>query len=83
MDVSKRFARNLSEQREERGLAPEDLAKAASISPAHLRAIENCEEQPEMETLVKLAGSLGVPVGDLLAGLTWDPGEGFRTSGPR
>jgi transcriptional regulator with XRE-family HTH domain len=83
MDVTKRFAHNLIEQRNKAGLAPEDLAGLASIKLAHLEAIEKSEEQPELETLAKLAGSLGVPVGDLMAGLTWDPGDGFRTSGPR
>jgi transcriptional regulator with XRE-family HTH domain len=83
MDVTKRFAQNLIEQRKSRGIAPAALAESASISLAQLEAIENCEEQPGLETLAKLAGSLGVPVGDLMAGLNWDPGDGFRTSGPR
>jgi transcriptional regulator with XRE-family HTH domain len=83
MDLTERFAQNLTDQRKKKGLSPGDLAELASISPPRLEAIESGAEQPELETLVKLAGSLGVPVADLVAGLGWDPGDGFRTSGPR
>lgn len=83
MDVGKRFAQNVTGQRETKGLSPEELAGLASIPPAQLEAIESGAEQPELETLVKLAGSLGVPVGDLIVGLTWEPGDGFSPSGSR
>jgi transcriptional regulator with XRE-family HTH domain len=82
MDVRKRFAQNLIEQRDKRGLTPEELADAAAISLDNLAAIEAGEEQPELETLAKLAGSLGMTIEDL-AGVTWEPGEGFKASDPR
>jgi DNA-binding XRE family transcriptional regulator len=81
MDVAKRFAQNLVRQREERGLTPAALAESASIPLDALEAIEAGAEQPELETLAKLAGSLGMTVEDL-AGVTWVPGEGFRASDP-
>lgn len=82
MDIKKRFAHNLIEHREKAGLTPEDLARLASIPPEQLAAIEAGEEQPDLETLVQLAGSLRFPVEDLVAGLP-DPGDEFGTAGPR
>jgi DNA-binding XRE family transcriptional regulator len=67
MDLKKRFAQNLIEQRERKGLAPGDLARLASVPLDHLESIEAGHEQPLMETLVKLAASLEVSVDDLLA----------------
>ena len=80
MDVTKRFAKNLIEQREKRGLSPEDLARQASIPLPHLESMEGAGEQPEMETLIKLAGSLEIPVATLVAGLAWDPVAGFTVA---
>lgn len=83
MDITKRFAQNLIEQRKKAGLTPEDLAGSASVSLSHLEAVESGEEQPELETLAKLAGSLHISMAELLAGLTEDRGEGFSPPGPR
>jgi transcriptional regulator with XRE-family HTH domain len=69
MDVAKRFAQNLIEQREKRGMTPAELAESAAIAPEHLEAIENGAEQPMLEEVAKLAGGLGVPVADLTDGL--------------
>lgn len=82
MDVRKRFAQNLIEQRDERGLTPEELADAAAISLDNLAAIEAGEEQPELETLAKLAGSLGMTIEEL-AGVIWEPGTGFKAADSR
>jgi transcriptional regulator with XRE-family HTH domain len=83
MNATERFAQNLAEQREKAGLAPEDLARRASISPAQLRSIERGEEEPGIETLIKLSGSLEASIGLLLAGLEWDPVDGLKISGDR
>ncbi|MBS1884329.1 MAG: helix-turn-helix transcriptional regulator [Actinobacteria bacterium] len=81
MDLRKRFAQNLIEQRENRGLTPEELARAASIPLDHLESMEGGGEQPLMEALIQLAGALEVPVDTLVAGLRWDPEEGFSVAG--
>jgi transcriptional regulator with XRE-family HTH domain len=36
--------------------------------------MENAERLPRLDTLVKLAGALGVTVADLTADIKWDPG---------
>lgn len=81
MDLEKKFAQNLIEQRQSRGLTPEELARAASIPLDHLEAIEGGEEQPLMKVLIKLATTLEVPVDALLAGIRWDPNDGFSVAG--
>lgn len=81
MDLKKQFAQNLIEQRESRGLAPEELARSASIPLDHLESIEDGQEQPLMETLIKLATALGVPVGALVVGLNQNSDDDFRVSG--
>jgi hypothetical protein len=37
--------------------------------------LERGERVARADTLVKLAGSLGIPPGDLLDGLKWEPGS--------
>jgi transcriptional regulator with XRE-family HTH domain len=81
MDLKKQFAQNLIEQRESRGLTPEELARSASIPLDRLESIEDGQEQPLMETLIKLAAALGVPVGALVAGLNRNSDDDFRVSG--
>jgi transcriptional regulator with XRE-family HTH domain len=83
MNATERFAQNLAEQREKAGLAPEDLARRASISPTQLRSIERGEEEPALETLAKLSGSLQVSIAVLLVGLDWDPVDGLKITGAR
>jgi len=36
--------------------------------------LERGERIPRIDTWVKLAGSLSVPSGDLIAGIDWQPG---------
>ncbi|HTT95701.1 MAG TPA: helix-turn-helix transcriptional regulator [Solirubrobacterales bacterium] len=66
MDLKKRFAQNLIEQREKKGLTPGQLAEAASVDLDHLESIEGGHEEPLLEPLVKLAASLGVTTDELL-----------------
>ena len=68
MDAKNRFAQKVIELREERGLTVAELADSAKVPPDHLEAIENGEEQPMLEVMAKLAGALGVSVGDLTDG---------------
>jgi transcriptional regulator with XRE-family HTH domain len=77
MDLTRRFAANLIEQREKARLTPEELATRAELPLTEIESIEAGEKEPELGALVKLVGSLEVPVGVLVAGLAWDPAEGF------
>jgi transcriptional regulator with XRE-family HTH domain len=65
MDVGKAIKR----MRVQNGLTQEQLAARASVSPSSLHYIETGVNSPSVRTLGKIAGALGVPVADLLAGI--------------
>ena len=52
--------------RKERGLLQEDLARRAGVSDQTIRNVEAGRFQTKLETLRKIAGALGVGVGELL-----------------
>jgi transcriptional regulator with XRE-family HTH domain len=72
--VARRFGENLTGARENAGITQEELAYRASIHRAEVGLLERGGRVPRIDTLVKLAGALGVEVQDLLSGLSWQPG---------
>ncbi len=75
MTFAEQFGRNLASARRRAGLSQEDLGVRASLHRTAVGQLERGERVARTDTLVKLAGSLGVQPGDLLAGLSWQPGE--------
>jgi transcriptional regulator with XRE-family HTH domain len=73
MDISGRFAANLLRLREAAGMNQEDLAVRASIHRTQISYIESGKRMPRLDTLVKLAGALEVPVSALVEGIEWAP----------
>ena len=71
--MAKRFAENLTSRREAMPLSQEELARRADIHRTRISKFENAEEMPRFETLVKIAGALGVSIADLAEGITWEP----------
>jgi transcriptional regulator with XRE-family HTH domain len=63
-----RFAANLRRARRERGLSQEALAETSAMHRTEISLLERGRREPRLETIVRLARALGVPVGDLLAG---------------
>ena len=55
-------------------LSQEELAVRASLHRTAVGQLERGERVARVDTLIKLAGSLGIPPGDLLGGMSWDPG---------
>jgi transcriptional regulator with XRE-family HTH domain len=82
VDIKGHFRQTLIERREQAGLTPAELASRAGIETAQVEAIEAGEEGADLELITKFAGSLGIPVEDLLTDLSWEPGEGPDTLGP-
>lgn len=57
------LSRRLARAREQRKLSPGELAKDANVSQRHVYAIESGEStNPRLETLIRLADSLNVPL---------------------
>jgi transcriptional regulator with XRE-family HTH domain len=78
--ASGRFAANLKRLRLAAGLSQEELGFRADIHRTQTSFIEGGHRLPRLDTLVKLAGALGVTPNDLLDGITWEPSEHRRGS---
>jgi transcriptional regulator with XRE-family HTH domain len=73
--LSGRFAANLKRLRREAAQSQEDLAFRAGVHRTQISLLEGGERMPRVETLVKLAGALGITPNDLLDGISWEPIE--------
>jgi transcriptional regulator with XRE-family HTH domain len=74
VDVATSFGKNLARCRKRANLSQEELAVRASLHRTAVGQLERGERVARVDTLIKLAGSLGVPPGELLEGMDWDPG---------
>jgi transcriptional regulator with XRE-family HTH domain len=73
--VSERFAENLLIYRRRAKLSQEELGVLASLHRTEIGQLEQGSRLPKIDTLVRLAGALTVPPGDLLKGMAWKPGK--------
>lgn len=86
-EVAAQFGRNLALCRERAGLSQEELGYRAQVHRTEVSLLERGARTPRADTIVRLAGSLPVSVGELLAGLDWTPGRvevvegGFEVNG--
>lgn len=71
--VAKRLAENLAHYREQSGLSQEALASRAEIHRTQVSELLRGKQVPRVDTLVKLAGALGVSPADLLDGIAFEP----------
>ena len=74
MKVADRFGRNLAYCRRRVGISQEELAVLASVHRTEISHLERGLRIARVDTVVKLAGSLGIAPGELLDGMGWDPG---------
>lgn len=73
--ISGRFAANVLRLRGAAGISQEELAFRADIHRTQVTLIEGGQRLPRLETLIKLAGALGVTANDLVDGIAWEPYE--------
>lgn len=73
LDPSGRFGENLLRIRHARKLSQENLADRADIHRTQISLLEGGRQQPLLETVVRLAGALDVPVEALFEGIRWVP----------
>jgi transcriptional regulator with XRE-family HTH domain len=74
MKVADQFGHNLAYCRRGAKLPQEELVVRASLHRTAVGQLERGERVARVDTAVKLAGSLGIPPGELLDGMGWDPG---------
>jgi transcriptional regulator with XRE-family HTH domain len=85
-DIARLLADQVKAVRKQRGMSQEDLCYAACLHRTEVGMIERGVRLPRIDTLIKIAGALGVGVGDLVDHLTWHPPgprSGTFTVGPR
>jgi transcriptional regulator with XRE-family HTH domain len=74
VDVAARFGENLMRYRKRANLSQEELGFRASLHRTEISQLERGVRLARIDTLVKLAGALSIPPGDLLKGMAWTPG---------
>ncbi len=75
VDVAARFGENLMLYRKRANLSQEELGFRASLHRTEISQLERGVRVARIDTLIKLAGALSVPPGDLLKGMAWTPGS--------
>jgi len=80
MNVAEQFGDNLARVRREADLSQDELSVRASVHRTEISQLERGLRVARIDTLVKLAASLESTPAELLAGLSWEPGEQKRGS---
>lgn len=81
MDLRSRFGANLRSIRLERGLTQEGLAFRSGLDRTEISLLERGGREPQLETIVKLAGALGISPNRLCEGIEWSVDEGLSIGG--
>ena len=68
------FGKNLARCREGADVSQEELGFRASIHRTEVSLLERGERMPRVDTALRIAGSLGISMNELVAGLEWQPG---------
>jgi transcriptional regulator with XRE-family HTH domain len=75
MSIGKQFGQNLLRARSRLGISQEELAVRASLHRTEIGLLERGERLPRIDTAIKLAGALGLPLASLVEGIDWQPGS--------
>jgi transcriptional regulator with XRE-family HTH domain len=79
--VAHRFGENLRRVRRRAGVSQEEAGFLSGLHRTEIGLLERGERTPRIDTVVKLAGALGVKFEcPLLGGLEWTPGSVQRGS---
>lgn len=75
VDVAGHFGDNLARARRAAGVSQDELSVRASVHRTEISQLERGLRVARIDTLIKVASSLEVAPGELLVGLTWQPGS--------
>lgn len=64
--ISKKLGQNLKRIREEKSMTQGDVCRATGFDRGYISRVENGEKNPTLLNLGKIAGALGISVGELL-----------------
>ncbi|HEX5714215.1 MAG TPA: helix-turn-helix transcriptional regulator [Solirubrobacterales bacterium] len=76
MEIAERFGENMLIARRRSKVSQEELGFRAGLHRTEIGQLERGTRLPRIDTLIKLAGALDLPPGDLLKGMAW------KVSGP-
>lgn len=71
--VAERFGANLRRVRRREGLSQEELGARAFLHRTEVGVLERGGRTCRIDTLIRLAGAMAVPPGELLDGIAWVP----------
>jgi transcriptional regulator with XRE-family HTH domain len=69
--AAERLGRNVFLARRRAGFSQEQLGALAGLHRTEIGFVESGQRLPRVDTLLKLAAALAVPVGELVAGIEW------------
>jgi transcriptional regulator with XRE-family HTH domain len=67
-EMEQAIARRIRQRRQALGWTLDRLAQVTGLSKGYLSQIENCEKNPPISTLIKIAHGLGIDVMELIGG---------------
>lgn len=79
-EIGVRFGENLRRARRRARISQEALGRGAGLHRTEIGFLEQGQRRPRIDTLIKLASSLEVPVDELLDGIDWVLGPKGRGS---
>jgi len=85
-ELALKFGQNLRRCRHAAGLSQEELGSRAALHRTEIGMLEHGQRVARIDTLIRIAGSMGVPPGELLEGIHWTVGHpktgGFSFTDP-
>ena len=79
-EIARTIGEQIKAKRAERGESQEDVSLRSGLHRTEISQIERGLRVPRVDTLIKLAGSLEAPIGELVGPLAWEPGT-YLTGG--
>jgi transcriptional regulator with XRE-family HTH domain len=73
--IAARVGENVATARMRADLSQEELGVMASLHRTEISLIERGTRLPRIDTMIKLAGALEVPLEALIEGIEWSPGS--------
>jgi transcriptional regulator with XRE-family HTH domain len=74
--IARSFGENLARIRKEAALSQDALSTLAGLHRTGIAILERGNRLPRLDTVIKLAGAMGVDPGELLDGIERSEGDG-------
>jgi transcriptional regulator with XRE-family HTH domain len=75
VNIASQFGENLARCRKRADLSQEELGVMASLHRTEISLLERGARLPRIDTVIKIAAALRIPLDDLIEGIEWSPGS--------